>query len=91
MLLRENHPGISRKKALARSIIWFLTLDQQIEQLMRFTHTQKSGSAAKEIIPFEDKPLVYLIISHQIFKHTSGKATKEIISFKADPLSWLRL
>jgi hypothetical protein len=34
-LLHVNHPGISRMKALARSVIWFPTLDHQIEQMVK--------------------------------------------------------
>lgn len=34
-LLHSNHPGISRMKALARSILWFPNIDNQIEQLVK--------------------------------------------------------
>jgi hypothetical protein len=56
-----------------------------------YRHSQKRGSATKEIISFVHKPLVYLIFLWVNIKYMSGLSTNGIISFAADPLFWLCL
>ena len=39
LMLHEQHPGICRMKAIARSHVWWPNLDHQIEELVRLCHS----------------------------------------------------
>jgi transposase InsO family protein len=49
MELHEAHPGVSRMKALARSYVWWPTLDQDIEREVKNSHQCQLHHATQQL------------------------------------------
>jgi hypothetical protein len=50
-ILHESHPGISKMKALARSVVWWPGIDQDIESRVNGCHNCQESAAAKAPAP----------------------------------------
>lgn len=50
-ILHESHPGISRMKALARSVVWWPGIDQDIEGRVKGCRNCQESAAAKAPAP----------------------------------------